>query len=173
MLEVSQEVAYLSSVVKFISVPAEIGISASPVVFPVRISGPLVSRAMATWRPFSTFSASRALSITDSEFRVVSAGKGSGSHTVLTVVFVTAVREVHSHNVQAGSAKLVDSLHRVGLGADCADDGGTTEVALGLVGSIELGKPVDSAAQLEMVESSSRHRESESTLVREPVRWSC
>jgi hypothetical protein len=43
----SQQVAYFSSVVKFISVPAEIGISASPVVLPVRISGPLVSNAIA------------------------------------------------------------------------------------------------------------------------------
>ena len=64
MFSVSQDVAYLSSVVMFMTVPAEMGMSASPVVLPVRISGPLVSRAMATWRPFWTFSASRALSIT-------------------------------------------------------------------------------------------------------------
>ena len=52
MFSVSQEAAYFSSVVKFITVPAAIGISISPLVWPVRISGPLVSRAMATWRPF-------------------------------------------------------------------------------------------------------------------------
>ena len=44
----SDAVAYLSSVVMLISVPAEIGISASSVVLPVLISGPLVSNAMAT-----------------------------------------------------------------------------------------------------------------------------
>ncbi len=36
----SLAVAYFSSVVMFISVPAEIGMSASLVVLPVRISGP-------------------------------------------------------------------------------------------------------------------------------------
>ena len=36
----SEAVAYFSSVVMFSSVPALIGMSASPVVFPVRISGP-------------------------------------------------------------------------------------------------------------------------------------
>lgn len=38
MFSVSHAVLYLSSVVIFISVPAEMGRSASPVVFPVRIS---------------------------------------------------------------------------------------------------------------------------------------
>ncbi len=66
MLLVSHEVAYFSSVVKFMIVPAVMGISTSPSVLPVRISGPLVSRAMAIWRPFWTLSASRALSMTDS-----------------------------------------------------------------------------------------------------------
>ena len=66
MLLISHEVAYCSSVVMFRMVPALRGMSASPVVLPVRISGPLVSRAMATWRPFWAFSAARALSMTDS-----------------------------------------------------------------------------------------------------------
>ena len=43
----SEAVAYLSSVVMFISVPADIGRSSSPGVLPVLISGPLVSSAMA------------------------------------------------------------------------------------------------------------------------------
>ena len=47
MFLASLAVAYLSSVVMFISVSAEIGRSSSPTVLPVRISGPLVSRAMA------------------------------------------------------------------------------------------------------------------------------
>ena len=77
MFSSSLEVAYLSSVVMFISLPAEMGMSASPVVLPVRISGPFytvsavescqrgigprtVSRAMARGRPFCPFSASLA-----------------------------------------------------------------------------------------------------------------
>jgi hypothetical protein len=47
MFLASQDVAYFSSVVMLISDPAVIGISSSLVVFPVLISGPLVSRAMA------------------------------------------------------------------------------------------------------------------------------
>lgn len=48
MFSVSQAAAYCSSVVKFMTLPAEMGISSSFLVLPVRISGPLVSRAMAT-----------------------------------------------------------------------------------------------------------------------------
>ena len=44
----SHAVMYFSSVVMLISVPAAIGISISPAVLPVLISGPLVSNAMAT-----------------------------------------------------------------------------------------------------------------------------
>lgn len=51
MFSVSHAVAYFSSVVMFMMVPAEIGRSASSLVLPVRISGPLVSSAMAIWRP--------------------------------------------------------------------------------------------------------------------------
>jgi hypothetical protein len=47
MFLASQDLAYFSSVVMLISDPAEIGMSSSLVVFPVLISGPLVSRAMA------------------------------------------------------------------------------------------------------------------------------
>jgi len=65
MFWVSQLVAYFSSVVKFMMVPAARGRSSSPLVLPVRISGPLVSRAMATGRPETAFSAARALSMTD------------------------------------------------------------------------------------------------------------
>ena len=46
---------YFSSVVIFISVPSEMGMSASPVVLPVRISGPF----------FAFFSISRASSGTE------------------------------------------------------------------------------------------------------------
>ena len=52
MFSVLQDVAYCSSVVMLMMSPAEMGRSASSVVLPVRISGPLVSSAMATWRPF-------------------------------------------------------------------------------------------------------------------------
>lgn len=84
MLCSSLAVAYLSSVVMLISAPALIGISASPVVFPVRISGPFymqyqnmllllcrddvqhtVSKATARGRPGWVFSASFAWSMTD------------------------------------------------------------------------------------------------------------
>ena len=61
----SQSVAYLSSVVILISVPAEIGISASPLVFPVLISGPFVSKATARGLAGFCLSASFELSITD------------------------------------------------------------------------------------------------------------
>src|SRR5689334_21399111 len=61
----SHAVAYFSSVVMFMTVPALMGISTSPAVLPVRISGPLVSRAMASGLPGCVFSASRALSMTD------------------------------------------------------------------------------------------------------------
>lgn len=49
----------------FMMVPTAMGMSSSLGVLPVRISGPLVSRAMATWRPGWTSSAARALSMTD------------------------------------------------------------------------------------------------------------
>jgi hypothetical protein len=61
----SQAVAYLSSVVMLMMAPALIGMSASPVVSPVRISGPLVSKAMARGLPGNSFSAALALSMTD------------------------------------------------------------------------------------------------------------
>jgi len=74
-----------------------------------------------------------------------------------TVVLIAAVGEVHPHNVEASIAKLVDGLYGVCLGADRADDGSPTEVALGLERSVELGEPVDSASELEVVEGGSRH----------------
>lgn len=61
----SLAVAYLSSVVMLIMAPALIGRSASPTVFPVLISGPLVSKAMARGLPGTSFSAALALSMTD------------------------------------------------------------------------------------------------------------
>ncbi len=51
MLSVSHAVAYFSSVVKLMILPAEMGRSSSPLVLPVRISGPFVSRAIATCLP--------------------------------------------------------------------------------------------------------------------------
>lgn len=74
------------------------------------------------------------------------------------MVFVATVREVHPHHVQARLAQLVDGLDRVGLGADGADDGSPAQVALRLVGCVELGEPFDLAAELEVVERS-RHCE--------------
>jgi len=69
-----------------------------------------------------------------------------------TVVFIAAVGKVHAHNVQSSIAELVDGLDRVGLGSDGADDGSPAKVAGGLVSSVELGKPVDSATEVEMIE---------------------
>ena len=66
MFSVEHAVLYCSSVVMFRMVPTEMGRSSSFVVLPVRISGPLVSRAMAIGRPAWIFSAWRALSMTDS-----------------------------------------------------------------------------------------------------------
>jgi hypothetical protein len=69
------------------------------------------------------------------------------------VVFVAAVREVHPDHIEPSFAKLVDSLDRVGLGADGADDRSPAQVALRLVGRVKLRQPFDLAAELEMVES--------------------
>jgi hypothetical protein len=65
MFLLSLLVAYASSVVMFMISPALMGISASSTVLPVRISGPLVSSAMASGRPGFSFSAWRAWSMTD------------------------------------------------------------------------------------------------------------
>jgi hypothetical protein len=75
------------------------------------------------------------------------------------VVFVAAVGKVHAHHVQTSIAELVDGLDRVCLWADGADDGSPAQVPLGLQGSVELGEPVNSA-QVEVIESSSGHRDS-------------
>lgn len=64
MLSVSQAVMYFSSVVMLMILPASMGRSASPAVLPVRISGPLVSRAMAQGLPSWASTAARALSMT-------------------------------------------------------------------------------------------------------------
>ena len=74
-----------------------------------------------------------------------------------TVVLIAAVGEVHADDVQADITELVDGLHRVGLGANGADDGSPAEDALGLEGSVEMGQPVDPAAIVEVVESRSGH----------------
>ena len=57
-------VAYSSLVVIVSSWPAKMGMSTSPGVLPVRISGPFVSSAIARGRPNSDFSAARVFSIT-------------------------------------------------------------------------------------------------------------
>lgn len=49
--------------------------------------------------------------------------------------------KVHADNVETRIPELVDGLNRVGLGADCADDGGAAVVALGSESSVERGKP--------------------------------
>lgn len=61
------------------------------------------------------------------------------------VVFVLAVREVHADNVKAGGSQLVDSLDRVRLGSNCADDGCSSEVLLGGVCCVETSQPLDAA----------------------------
>jgi hypothetical protein len=53
------------------------------------------------------------------------------------MILVRAVGEVHAHNVETRFSQPVDGLDRVGLGSNGADDGGTTIVALGLVGSVQ------------------------------------
>jgi hypothetical protein len=65
MFLLSLLVAYWSSVVMLMMSPAAMGMSASSTVLPVRISGPFVSRAMASGLPAWSFSALRALSMTD------------------------------------------------------------------------------------------------------------
>lgn len=73
------------------------------------------------------------------------------------MILVAAVGKVHANDVQPGITELVDGLNGVGLGANRANDGRPAEVALGLVGGVELGKPVDPATEVKMVQSGSGH----------------
>jgi len=78
-------------------------------------------------------------------------------YSIPTVVLVAAMGEVHANNVQPNITKLVDGLNRVRLGANRADDRRAAEVTGRREGSIELGEPVDSAAELEMVKGCGCH----------------
>lgn len=74
------------------------------------------------------------------------------------VVLIRAVREVHADDIEAGITEGVDSLNRVGLGANGADDGSTAVVVSGVVGRVEGREPGELAsANVEMVLGSSSH----------------
>lgn len=97
------------------------------------------------------------LSVTGSDLRALgiksngdlAAGLGSlglaGIVDDRLVVLVRTVGEVHTDNVETSSSQLVDGLNRVRVGANCADDGGSSEVSLGGVGGIEGSQPLDAA----------------------------
>lgn len=51
------------------------------------------------------------------------------------------MRKVHADDVETGIAESVDGLDGVGLGTNGADDGGTAEVVLRSVGSVEASEP--------------------------------
>jgi hypothetical protein len=88
------------------------------------------------------------------------------------VILVAAVGKVHAHNIEASLTEFVDGLDRVRLGANRADDGSPTEVTRGLESSIELGKPVDSAAELKVIEGGGRHLDSTRRLYFLVLVWS-
>lgn len=68
------------------------------------------------------------------------------------VVLVGAVGEVHANNIETGLAQRVDLLGRVRLGADCADDGGSSVLLRGVVLGVELAEPFDpGSASVEVV----------------------
>lgn len=65
--------------------------------------------------------------------------------------------EVHADNVQTSRSQLVDGLDGVRLGANSADDGGSAQVLLGVVFSVEGGQPLDLAVGRHMVEGICSH----------------
>ena len=85
----------------------EATVEPSPLSMPVRISGPLVSRAMATSRPSS--------GVSSTDWRV-------GHHR--PVVLVRTVREVHPCHVEPRLAAASSACPGLGLRADRADDDG-------------------------------------------------
>lgn len=73
------------------------------------------------------------------------------------VVFVGAVGEVHTNDIETSLAELVDGCDRVGLGANGADDGGSTIVLGGLDLSVELREPRNLGGAGAEVVKSGRH----------------
>jgi len=73
------------------------------------------------------------------------------------VILVAAMRKVHAHHVKASLTKLVDSLDRVRLGTNGADDGGAAEGAVRLVRRVERRQPLNLTAKVKMIESRSSH----------------
>lgn len=67
------------------------------------------------------------------------------------------MREVHADNVQTGGSQLVDGLDRVRLGADGADDRGSTQVPLGVVFRVEGGQPLKLTTGRHVVEGICSH----------------
>jgi len=53
------------------------------------------------------------------------------------------VGEVHANDIETDLAEGVDLLGRVGLGADGADDGGSSVLLGRCVLSVELAEPLD------------------------------
>ena len=70
------------------------------------------------------------------------------------VVLVRAVGEVHADDVETSPAESVHLLRGVGLGADGADDGGSSVLLGWVVFGVELAEPLNPGpASIEVVEA--------------------
>lgn len=70
------------------------------------------------------------------------------------MVLVRAVGEVHANDIETCLAEGIDLLSGVGLGSNCADNGGAAVLFLGVVLGVELREPLDTrATSVQVVES--------------------
>lgn len=70
------------------------------------------------------------------------------------MIFVRAVGEVHADDIETSLAESIDLLGGIGLGPDCADNGGAAVLLGRMILSVELREPLNArAAGVQVVES--------------------
>ena len=145
---------YFSSVVMFISVPSDIGRSASPTVLPVRISGPfyclfkyLPEQFLRVWRTYC----------------IKGNCQWSTRHVTLSfscivdhrlVIAVFTVGEIHTDDIEPSFSQHIYFFWRIGFGPNGADYGGSSIIGFGLKLGIQAGYPFDlGGARGQMIQS--------------------